>query len=329
MMSLSTHKLQTIIVGCGVSGLTCGIRLLEKQFPVTILARDLPPNTTSNLAAAVWYPYEVRPSLRVFNWSRHTLRELYELASIAESGVSLIIFTELLKQPLPDPWWKDAVRFFRRATTEELPPGYQDGYVFEVPLIETPIYMQYLMARFQKLGGLIEQKTVSALSELYRERQLIINCAGLGASTLVPDDKLYPIRGQIVRVKASGVKRSLVADSSDAALSYIVPRSQDCILGGTAEKGNGNLKVVTATAKDILRKCKQLEPALENVEELEHLVGLRPGREGGVRLKMERVFQGCAIIHNYGHGGSGFTLSWGCAEAVTKRAEKLRAKLVV
>jgi D-amino-acid oxidase len=189
--------------------------------------------------------------------------------------------------------------------------------------------MQYLMARFQKLGGLIEQKTISALSELYQENQLVINCAGLGARTIVHDDKLYPIRGQIIRVKASEIKRSFVADASHPALSYIVPRSGDCILGGTAVKGDGNLEVVAATAEEILRKCKQLDPALVNAEILEHLVGLRPGREGGVRLEMEPVFQGCTIIHNYGHGGSGFTLSWGCAADVTKLAERFRAELSI
>src|SRR5947209_18953021 len=108
------------------------------------------------------------------------------------------MFMELQRQTTPDPWWKNAVRFFRHATLEELPPGYRDGYVVEVPFIDTPIYMQYLMTRFQKLGGLIEQKTISTLSELYREHQLIINCAGLEARTIVDDDNLYPIRGQII-----------------------------------------------------------------------------------------------------------------------------------
>jgi hypothetical protein len=99
MMTLSTYKPQTIIVGCGVSGLTCGIRLLEKQFSVTIFARELPPKTTSNLAAAVWYPYEVRPSEQVFKWGQVTIDELYQLVNVSDSGVRPIMFMELLKQP--------------------------------------------------------------------------------------------------------------------------------------------------------------------------------------------------------------------------------------
>ena len=64
-------KPEIIIVGCGVSGLTCGIRLREAGFRVIIVARDLPPNTTSDVAAAVWYPYGVglADQDRVLAWS--------------------------------------------------------------------------------------------------------------------------------------------------------------------------------------------------------------------------------------------------------------------
>ena len=44
-------------------------------------------------------------------------------------------------------------------------------------------------------------------------------------------------------------------------------------------------------------------------------VGLRPCRRGGVRCEME-VMGSKTVVHNYGHGGSGITLSWGCAGEV-------------
>lgn len=315
------------VVGCGVSGLTCGIRLLEAQFPVTIVARDLPPHTTSNAAAAIWYPYKAYPIERVLKWGSVAVNEFYHLMAVPDSGVRATTFVELFEHPEPDPWWKDAVRRFRHAAVAELPVGYRDGYVVEVPLIETPVYMQYLLARFRQLGGRIAQRDVTHLSDLYGENRLLVNCAGLGAKEIVGDNEVYPIRGQIVRVKAVGLERSLVDETGRLALTYIVPRSQDCILGGTAEEHNWNRDVDPLTAQEILRKCRQLDPALANVEILDHIVGLRPGRKE-VRLEVEAVSSRCAVIHNYGHGGAGFTLSWGCAEEVVELAERTASRMV-
>ena len=325
-MTAERRQTDVTIVGCGVSGLTCGIRLREAQFPVTIVARDLPPHTTSNAAAAIWYPYKAYPIERVLKWGSVAVNEFYHLMAIPDSGVWATTFVELFEHPEPDPWWKDAVRRFRHASVDELPPGYRDGYVVEVPLIETPVYMQYLLARFRQLGGRIEQRSVANLSDLYGEDRLLVNCAGLGAKDIVGDNDVYPIRGQIVRVKATSLKRSLVDETGHLALTYIVPRSQDCILGGTAEEHNWNRAVDPLTAQEILRKCQQLDPTLANVEILEHVVGLRPGRKE-VRLEVELVSSRCAVIHNYGHGGAGFTLSWGCAEEVVELAERAAAQL--
>ena len=103
------------------------------------------------------------------------------------------------------------------------------------------------------------------------------------------------------------------------ALAYTLFRSHDCILGGTSGENDWNLEPDPATAERILRNCQQLEPALNDAEILEHVVGLRPGRKA-VRLELEPISERCAVIHNYGHGGAGFTLSWGCAQEVAELA---------
>jgi D-amino-acid oxidase len=312
-------KSETTIIGCGVSGLTCGIRLLEAGFAVTIVARDLPPDTTSNVAAAIWYPYKAFPEDRVLDWGRITLDEFYRLMDTPESGISAVTLLEVLDQPTPDPWWKGVVRSFHRTPADQLPPGYQDGYTVEVPLIETPIYMRYLKKRFEDSGGKIEQRTITSLAELSAESRLIVNCAGLGAREVVGDVGVYPLRGQIIRVKRLPDTRCWIDEQGHNALMYIVPRSDDCILGGTSEEGDWSLEVNPDTAADILRKCQQFEPALKDAAILEHRVGLRPGRKE-VRLELEQVGENCAVIHNYGHGGAGFTLSWGCADEVAQLA---------
>jgi D-amino-acid oxidase len=305
------------ILGCGVSGLSSGIRLLEGGFEVTIVARDLPPNTTSNVAAAIWYPYNAFPQERVLAWGRVTLDEFYRLMDAPETGLSAVTLLEVFGQPTPDPWWRDVPRQFSRMA--EPPPGYQDGYVVEVPLIETPKYMRYLMERFEGAGGRIEQRAVSTLAELIGDNRLVVNCAGLGAREVAGDEALYPIRGQIIRVKRPADVRCWLGGEESSELLYIIPRSEDCILGGTGQEGDWTLDADPETAEAILQRCAALEPALKDAEIIEHRVGLRPGRRE-VRLEMEQVRENCAVIHNYGHGGAGFTLSWGCADEVAELA---------
>lgn len=325
-MTDATGNIEVIVVGCGVSGLTSGIRLLEKGFDVTILADKLPPNTTSNVAAAVWYPYRAYPIDRVLGWGSASAKEFYDLMDTTESGVRKTSLTEVFARPVPDPWWKGAVRKFHRVPPSSLPAGYEDGYSVEVPLIETPRYMRYLQDQFARRKGRIQSQKLSKLSDLSRDDRIIVNCAGVWARELVDDEQVYPIRGQIIRVKASGVEECLVDEAGPLALTYIVPRSQDYILGGTAEECKWDLEPDKETAEDILRRCKQLAPALVVEEVLEHLVGLRPGRKE-VRLETERVSMRCAVIHNYGHGGAGFTLSWGCADEVAALAEDLAKQM--
>jgi D-amino-acid oxidase len=318
MASILT-KPNVVVVGCGVSGLTCGVCLLEQGFKVTILARELPPCTTSNVAPAIWYPYKVNPPTRALHWGRVSLDIFYDLAATAECGISLSTLIELFEQPIEDPWWKEAVRRFNYLPANNLPPGYQAGYTVEIPLIEAPIYLDYLLDRFRQLGGQLEQRQITSLADLAEAGQLIVNCAGLGAREVAGDEQVYPIRGQIVRVEALDLPRIINYATGPYAPAYIIPRSRDCILGGTATEQDWSLEINPQTAQEILAKCRLLEPALSQVAILGHAVGLRPGRPE-VRLELEWLARDRAVIHNYGHGGAGFTLSWGCAREVVELA---------
>lgn len=314
--------MEVTVVGCGVSGLSCGIRLLERGFSVTIVAERLPPQTTSDIAPAFWYPFKAFPLERVQSWGQLSLEEFYRLMAEPEAGVSAATLVELFPTPTPTPWWAGLVRRCQSIPASELPPGYQAGFQAEVPLIETPRYMPYLLARFRRLGGQIEQRRVTHLSDLSESGRVLVNCAGLGARELGSDDTIYPIRGQIIRVRQPGLDRQIINALSGPALTYIVPRSQDCILGGTAEEHHWSVIPEPATAAAIMQRAQELAPSLALADVLEHLVGLRPGRKE-VRLELERLGPDCAVIHNYGHGGAGFTLSWGCAQEVAELAAKV------
>jgi D-amino-acid oxidase len=309
------------IVGAGVIGLSTGIRLLEAGYGVRIYAKALPPATTSDVAAAVWYPYRAEPREKVARWGRIAFDVFRELTAVAESGVAMITGCEFFGEPVADPWWRDLVEGFRRAAPQELPAGYRDGYVFTVPGIDTSLYMPYLLARFRSGGGIVEQRTVEGLGDLLAVHRGVIQCAGLGARDLVGDRTLYPVRGQVVRVRRVDLPGFLLDQSGPHGLAYVVPRRDDCLLGGTAEEGDERLEPDPATAEEILRKCAALAPALRDAEVLGHAVGLRPCRPE-IRLEAEPGSEDSLIVHNYGHGGAGVTLSWGCAAEVVGIVEQ-------
>jgi D-amino-acid oxidase len=310
-----------LVIGCGVAGLSCGVRLLEAGYRVRIWARDLPERTTSSVAAAVWYPYKAYPEHLVVGWAATTYADFVQLAQVQDAGVSLREGVELFPWAVDEPWWRDAVPGFRRATGDALPAGYADGYIFEAPVIEMPVYLGYLMRRFETLGGQFEARALGSLDEALAEHDMVVNCAGLGARELAGDATLVPIRGQVVWVAQVGLDRFVLDDYNPRGMTYIVPRATDCILGGTAEEGSEDLAPNPATAEAILARCVALEPRLRDAEILEHKVGLRPGRPS-VRLEAERRAHGKLVVHDYGHGGAGVTLSWGCAAQVVALVEQ-------
>jgi D-amino-acid oxidase len=301
-----------IVVGGGVIGLSSAIRMRESGLGVRIVAAALPLETTSSVAAALWYPYKAYPEDRVLSWGSRTFEVFEELAHIPESGVRMREGVEVWRYPVPDPWWAGAVPGIRRCTGDELPPGCSDGHSFTAPVVEMPVYLGYLVARFVQAGGRIEHRAIASLDELVYGR-VIVNCAGLGARELVGDTSMEPIRGQIVRVRNPGFERFVLDEGNPAGVTYVIPRSEDCILGGTAEVGEWDTEPDLGIAARILQRCAELEPRLRGAEVLEHKVGLRPGRPE-IRLEREDVNHGPPRVHNYGHGGSGITLSWGCAE---------------
>lgn len=310
------------VIGGGVSGLSCGILLLQNGYEVTLLARELTPDTTSDVAAAIWYPFRAWPQERVREWCRLSMDYFRRLISEEpDSGVYHVEFTEFLPEVSPDPWWHDLVDRFRHARSDELNDLYKDGYVFDVPFIDTPYYMPWLTGRFRQLGGTIQQKSISALPEL-EPFDLVINCSGLGARHLFGDDQVYPIRGQLFSARTSGSAKYLLDQSGALKLFYMFSRRDDVIIGGTAEDHIDTLEPLEEEAERILEKCRMLAPDLEILEIHRHIVGLRPGRHE-VRLEIDTTSAPMPVIHNYGHGGAGITLSWGCADEVLRLVSSL------
>ena len=303
---------EVVVIGCGVIGLSTAIRLREAGLDTRIVAADPPGETTSAVAAAIWYPYKAFPERDVLRWGRRTFEVLETLASAPGTGVRMREGLELRRERAGRPWWAEAVPGVRRCSDDELPPGYRGGHAFVVPVVEMPIYLRYLRDRFTAAGGTVQRRAVARPDEFADEASVVVNCAGLGARGLVGDDSMKPIRGQVLRVRNPGLDRFFLDEDDPEGVTYIVPRSRDCVLGGTADEGDWTTDPDPRTAAAILRRCSTLEPRLADAEVLGHGVGLRPGRPE-VRLGRE-AGDGLSLVHNYGHGGSGVTLSWGCAE---------------
>ena len=318
------------IIGAGVSGLTCGVLFAERGYRTAIFAKDTGQQTTSGAAAAVWFPYDVEPAEKVIPLALRTFDVLADLTHVPESGVSMIELRQFSRTgELQIPDWAiplGAQRLSSVATglwpvqncAQRGAYSFKSGFLLPVPLMDTTIYLDYLAARFLKAGGEVHANVrFEKLEDVDTKFDLVINCAGIGARELAHDPDLEPHRGQVAIVPTiTGLPCAIVCD--DAPLMYAIPRRKDCVFGGTNELSD-NLAADPATTSRIVAECSSVlkidEPAV-----LAERVGLRPFRRPGVRLERDQLRDGRTVVHNYGHGGAGFTLSWGCAQQVLELA---------
>jgi len=308
------------IIGAGVSGLTCGVVFAEHGYRTVIFAKDIGQQTTSSAAAAVWFPYHVEPAEKVIPLALETYQVLFELARFPESGV-LIIETRQFSRTgeIEIPKWASPLgASVISSEVEESLGSFNSGFSMRVPLTDTTIYLDYVTARFHNAGGEIRANVrLENLEDLDTDFDLVINCAGIGARELVQDTDLEPHRGQVAIVpKIEVLSAAIVCD--DAPLMYAIPRVNDCVFGGTNDLSDDRA-ADPATTERIVAECSRVLN-INKPRVLAERVGLRPFRKSGVRVERDRLADGRTVIHNYGHGGAGFTLSWGCAREVLELA---------
>ena len=315
------------IIGAGVSGLTCGVVFAECGYRTAIFAKETGQQTTSGAAAAVWFPYDAAPPEKVIPWALETFHVLVDLAPVPGTGVSMIELRQFSRTgEIQIPGW--AIPLGASSVATGLWPvqdraqrggyNFKGSYAITVPLMDTTIYLDYLANRFVSAGGSISAKVqFEKLEDVDRKFDLVINCAGIGARELVHDADLEPHRGQVAIIpRMNKLSCAIVCD--DPPLMYAIPRANDCVFGGTNEISD-DLDVDPATTARILDECSRVLN-IDRPNVLAERVGLRPFRKSGVRLERDRLRDGRTVIHNYGHGGAGFTLSWGCAREVVDLA---------
>jgi D-amino-acid oxidase len=306
-----------LVVGAGVSGLTTAIRLAESGLNVTVRTDRPPGQTTSSVAGAIWGPHLVEDSDRVTRWASRTLDALRQLADDPASGVTIASGVEASRAVAGIPGWRGLLGEARPCAAAELPPGFGAGWRYAAPIVSMPDYLGYLADRFRRAGGLVHTSAVTSFTQAAQEcgTDVVVNCTGAAARHLVPDPSLTPVRGQMVMLANPGISEFFIGlDENSAGVTYFFPHRRTVLLGGTEEHGCESLEPDPVTAQRIMDDCAAIEPRLAGAQVLAHRVGLRPVRPA-VRLEAETL-AGRQLLHNYGHGGAGITLSWGCADEV-------------
>ncbi len=311
--------MDVLVIGAGVSGLTTGICLAEAGLSVTIRTAAPPEQTTSVAAGAVWGLVRVGPPGRVLEWGRTGLEALAKLAAEPGTGVRMASGREISRTPIEPHDWMDLLADLRPCESSELPDGFTDGWHYTAPLATMPVYLGYLRDRFERAGGTLEIMAISSLVGLAGVSGLapvVVNCSGAGAHDLVPDPAVVPVRGQVVIAANPGIEEFAIdRDPEPPWITYMFPHGDTILLGGTNDEGNWDQDPKTHIAERIVASCAQIDARLRGAEILGHRVGLRPGRPE-VRLESEPL-DGGVLWHNYGHGGAGISLSWGCAAELT------------
>lgn len=303
--------MDAVVVGSGVVGLTTAISLAEAGLATRVVTAAPPSATTSAAAGAIWGPVRCGPQERCYAWARTGLDVLSAQVVEPAAGVHQLTGREVCASPKVPPTWTNLLPDLRVLGADDLPEGFVAGWEYTAPAVNMPVYLEYLLRRYEGLGGSVSAETVTSLASV--AAPVVVNCTGIGARTLVPDESLAPVRGQIVVVENPGIAEFYLDHGDDGAeYVYVFPHEDVVILGGTAQAGASDLAPRPEVSERILRDCAAVFPSLREARVVAERVGLRPVRPA-VRLEPQALDGGRVLWHNYGHGGAGVTLAWGCA----------------
>ncbi|KAI0010963.1 FAD dependent oxidoreductase [Xylariaceae sp. FL0662B] len=354
-----------VVIGAGVSGLTSAYLLSkQKDNVITVVAKHMPGDYDVEYASP-WAGANLLPMATEKNSSveRRTWPELKRLATeVPEAGIHLQKARVYRREKdleklrkggfsfdglfVENPWYESLFDDFQELSQDELPEGVASGCEFGSVCINVMLYMPWLIGQCRANGVVFRRGQLKHISEASTmsyngsKVDIIVNATGLMASRLggVADQNLIPIRGQVIVVRNEAPYMLALSgtDDADDEISYVMTRAAGggTILGGTYQKGQWESQPDPNIATRIMKRAVEMVPELTNgkgVEGLDiirHGVGLRPYRNGGVRIEKEKI-NDTWVVHNYGHAGWGYQGSYGCAQDVVRLVDEIlnQAKL--
>ncbi len=326
---------------------------MKKGHDVTIIARHLPGDLdlyyTSPWAGANWMSFALKDEYRLQHYDAVSYPELMRLAR-EEPASGICIQTQdywvhkddnTVERELP--WYKDLVEDFEILPKEELQDdGILFGYRFKTVVISTSIYLNFLLSKISNLGGVYKRVHINHIREAndyhhsVSNPDVIINCTGLLAGKLggVEDKKVYPVRGQVLLLRNNSKRlfyRGGFKDYPSEAI-YMMPRKEGgTIIGGCflphVYDGEPDEGLKKRTIERAIKYAPELVEGGKEIDIVRVQVGLRPYREGNIRLEKEYIIGVGKVVHNYGAGGAGYQSSYGAAEGVVKLVEEFDSNI--
>lgn len=264
------------VLGCGAVGLATARLLQESGAAVTIYAKDLPPNTTSNIAGGQWFPHYLSQQDKrtaLFNQQLQAALEFaylrYQIMVGPQYGVRWMRNYSLGNEP-----WDEQGSFGKEGALRAMLPELRDlspkehpfpnsAFVrqFDTMIIEPPTYLSALLDEIRIAGATIRVVEIRDRGEIQNlPEKLVFNCTGLGAKALFADEELTPVKGQLtILLPQPEVQYSVGHDDV-----YMFPRTDGILLGGTHEMGVWTLDPNLEKKQEILARHKAFFDGLKN-----------------------------------------------------------------
>lgn len=317
---------EVVVIGAGVSGLTTALCLVEAGWRVRVWAAESPLDTTSVVAGALWGPSFQEPMAKTTAWTNRSLLDFTRLAADPATGVRMAPALSVTAAPSTGelPPQTRSIPDLRPCAPDDLPDGFAGGFRATMPLVDMPRYLDYLVSRLAAAGVEVEIRTVRSPDEAAAVAPVVVNCSGLGARELVGDHDVRPVFGQHVLLANPGLDELLMELTQATEWTSYFPHADRVVCGGVSVPDRWDRTPDPDVTARILARVRVVEPRLADAEVLDVIAGLRPVRSA-VRVEAERL--GAAwYVHNYGHGGTGVSLSWGCAREAAELAVQLRGE---
>lgn len=350
-----------LVVGAGIIGLTTAVRLRETGHNVTVLAQETPSTIfdrshtpwvsdplgtyTSSGSGGFWMPLFLEGT-QIDEWATKTYKTLRSHTD-DDVGVTAMdaLYLHAREEPVL-PWYADLTNMVVVTPQEDkrVPTEYKCARKFDTVVVQMDKYLLHLQRWLTELdvpfcltreytnpsqASLWDMEQVTEFAKGIAHDTIIVNCAGIGARFLADED-MIPGRGVILRVKRPPEINYVITEdpvdgfqSRNGLLAYAIPRGEELSLGGTIFEGDWRENATDEDVEAVRYRAEQLLP-VQGMPETGRWSGLRPLRlNGQARVAQESE----NVISNYGHGGSGVTTCWGCAETVVGLVGRMQQAL--